>query len=572
MLVASHLCRTARRLARHAVKAALLIAALAALAPQAAAQWTPGTEYMASTLGAGSYFDAPTFDGTAVGSGAMSIEAWVNLGSGADAGIVQLQNAFGNSMSLYTVWDAGSSNHRLFYKNTNGPSAVDFEASTRITPGTWTHVVGSYDSDDAFVFVNGTSTTDGSWSGDFGDGNRLFTTNTWGRTTATGSTLDLVGQTSGLRVWRSSITPTTTNSVVNFDLSGAGATLRGNFQVGTNGDTTPLVGSPVGGSLTAQGASVGYTKNGTGTVTVTVDDFQQGPITIEDGTLALGNNGTAGWLSGNVTNSGTLSFNRSDARDFTGVISGTGAVTKLASSKLTLSGAKTYTGATNVSAGTLSLTGNIASAATVATGATFEGNGISTGSIAGAGSVAPGINGSTPDEGILTFSSLDPSANTSFDLEFTANDPTYSDATNSGNDLIRLTAATGFDAAMTSANVINIYLNVDSLTWGDEFRGGFFTDTRSNFISSLQDATVNYFLKDAGGATTYNGVNYNDVSSLDWILQTAPATATFAGGTVNGQVLQVVPEPSSFALAGFAIAGLAAAGYRRRKAAAKKAA
>ena len=36
--------------------------------------------------------------------------------------------------------------------------------------------------------------------------------------------------------------------------------------------------------------------------------------------------------------------------------------------------------------------------------------------------------------------------------------------------------------------------------------------------------------------------------------------------------LQVVPEPSSFALAGFAIAGLAAAGYRRRKAAAKKAA
>ena len=46
----------------------------------------------------------------------------------------------------------------------------------------------------------------------------------------------------------------------------------------------------------------------------------------------------------------------------------------------------------------------------------------------------------------------------------------------------------------------------------------------------------------------------------------------FTGGTVNGQVLQVVPEPSSFALAGFAIAGLAAAGYRRRKAAAKKAA
>ena len=110
MLVASHLCRTAR----HAVKAASLIVALAVFAPHAAAQWTPGSEYMASTLGTGSYFNAPTFDGTAVGSGAMSIEAWVNLGSGADAGIVQLENAFSNSMSLYTVWDAGSSNHRLF--------------------------------------------------------------------------------------------------------------------------------------------------------------------------------------------------------------------------------------------------------------------------------------------------------------------------------------------------------------------------------------------------------------------------------------------------------------------------
>ncbi|NDH94965.1 MAG: PEP-CTERM sorting domain-containing protein [Planctomycetia bacterium] len=86
-------------------------------------------------------------------------------------------------------------------------------------------------------------------------------------------------------------------------------------------------------------------------------------------------------------------------------------------------------------------------------------------------------------------------------------------------------------------------------------------------MAQVQDATFNYFLKDAGGAVTYNGVNYRNVTSSDWILTTVPATANFAGGSVNGQVLQVVPEPSSFVLAGFAIAGLAAAGYRRRKAA-----
>ena len=139
--------------------------------------------------------------------------------------------------------------------------------------------------------------------------------------------------------------------------------------------------------------------------------------------------------------------------------------------------------------------------------------------------------------------------------------------------MLRLSdGTTPFTNAMTSSSTVNIYLNVDSYTFGDEFRGGFFTDVASDFITSVQDATFAYFLKDANGSTTYNGVNYDDVSSLGWVLQTAPATANFAGGTVNGQVLQVVPEPSSFALAGFAIAGLAAAGYRRRKAAAKKAA
>ncbi|MDP5080464.1 MAG: PEP-CTERM sorting domain-containing protein, partial [Opitutales bacterium] len=157
------------------------------------------------------------------------------------------------------------------------------------------------------------------------------------------------------------------------------------------------------------------------------------------------------------------------------------------------------------------------------------------------------------------------------------------DATASVNDVLRLSdGTTPFTNALTSSSTVNIYLNVDSYTFGDEFRGGFFTDVASDFITSVQDATFTYFLKDANGSTTYNGVNYDDVSSLGWVLQTAPATANFAGGTVNGQVLQFVPEPSSFALA-LAIAGLAAAGYRRRrlpppqgcrrrKAAAKKAA
>jgi len=168
--------------------------------------------------------------------------------------------------------------------------------------------------------------------------------------------------------------------------------------------------------------------------------------------------------------------------------------------------------------------------------------------------------------GILAFASVDGSAGMSFDFEFTGADPDYTDATASVNDVLRLTdGTTPFTSALTSSNTVNIYLS----SLGDNFvaRGGFFTDLQGDFITQIQDATFNYYLQDATGSVTYNGANYRDVSSYDWTLTTVPATANFAGGSVNGQVLQVVPEPSSFVLAGFAIAGLAAAGYRRRKAA-----
>ena len=236
----------------------------------------------------------------------------------------------------------------------------------------------------------------------------------------------------------------------------------------------------------------------------------------------------------------------------------------------TLSVASNYTGDTNVNLGGLNIASTLTSDVILANGSTVSGSGASTGSISGDGMVAPGNS-----PGILEFASLDASAGTDFSFEFTAADPDYSDATASVNDVLRLSdGTTPFTTALTSSSTVNIYLNVDSYTFGDEFRGGFFTDIQSDFITSIQDATFAYYLKDAAGSVIYNGVNYRNVTGApgDWVLTTVPATANFAGGTVNGQVLQVVPEPSSFALLGFGVAGLAAAGYRRRKAAAAKAA
>ena len=304
------------------------------------------------------------------------------------------------------------------------------------------------------------------------------------------------------------------------------------------------------------------TQSGSGTTTLTGANTYSGATTISSGTLRIGNGSTSGSISSTsgVANDGTLIYDRSDNLSESYAITGSGAVTQAGSGTLTLSGANTYAGNTNVNAGGLNLSGSLTSDVIVASGATLSGTGSSTGALSGAGEVGPGNS-----PGILEFSTLDASAGTNFSFEFTGADPDYSDATASVNDVLRLSdGTTPFTNALTSSSTVNIFLNVDSYTFGDEFRGGFFTDVASDFITSVQDATFAYFLKDANGSTTYNGVNYDDVSSLGWVLQTAPATANFAGGTVNGQVLQFVPEPSSFALA-LAIAGLAAAGYRRRR-------
>ena len=66
--------------------------------------------------------------------------------------------------------------------------------------------------------------------------------------------------------------------------------------------------------------------------------------TTNAGTLNIGIGSTGGVLTGDVSNTGTLLFNRSDASAYSGIISGSGTVTKQGAGTLTLSGANTYSG------------------------------------------------------------------------------------------------------------------------------------------------------------------------------------------------------------------------------------
>jgi autotransporter-associated beta strand protein len=114
--------------------------------------------------------------------------------------------------------------------------------------------------------------------------------------------------------------------------------------------------------------SGGVLQNGVGTVALTAANTYTGGTTISAGTLQIGNGGTTGSIVGDVTDNGTLAFDRSDAITFGGTISGTGGVSQLGGNILTLTAVNTYSGTTSIdSTGTLRLssTGSIAASSDV---------------------------------------------------------------------------------------------------------------------------------------------------------------------------------------------------------------
>jgi len=105
--------------------------------------------------------------------------------------------------------------------------------------------------------------------------------------------------------------------------------------------------------------SGGLTKNGTGTLTLSVANSYTGTTTVNGGTLALGADQDLGAIAGAGAldlSSYTLATNATSDTTYSGVISGTGGLTKNGTGTLTLSNAgNTYTGTTIVNAGTLAL-------------------------------------------------------------------------------------------------------------------------------------------------------------------------------------------------------------------------
>lgn len=142
------------------------------------------------------------------------------------------------------------------------------------------------------------------------------------------------------------------------------------------------------GAITGTGT---VNQLGTGTTILTGANLYSGGTTISGGTLQLGDGGISGSIAGDVTNNGTLAFNRSDALSFSGAITGTGAVNQLGTGTTILTGANLYTGATTVSNGTLIVNGSVANSAIgVDPGGTLGGIGTLGNTTINGGTLSPG--------------------------------------------------------------------------------------------------------------------------------------------------------------------------------------
>ena len=300
--------------------------------------------------------------------------------------------------------------------------------------------------------------------------------------------------------------------------------------------------------------------------------------TLDQSTLNTVTSGTAATLTIGSSSSATTTFGSATLKN-RGVITGALAVTKTGAGTQVLGGANTYTGTTTVNEGTLAVDGSLASAGSVVVNANgLLGGSGSVGAITGAGTVGPGNS-----PGILTATSVNPTAGTDFKFEFTAINPTYTSATASGNDLVHLTASSSPFAGglFTSGNIISIYLSNASITadllaqTNTTFSGGFFVDGTYGLAAALNPASFAYYTTSAslgtGSAVDYNGTNYylmDGFATKVTLSDTIVTSAAFATGTVaTGTLLtfNAVPEPSTGALLAFGLGGLVVTRLLRRK-------
>lgn len=531
-----------------------------------------------------------------LGTGAQVIHANnLTIGSSARAtDIVQFQDAVNGTLTLRSANGTGRASVSIRQiANTSNSATLnlaghaadllmstvalfDFSSGAGGSPNTATFTFDSGTFDATTVIV-GRKTNGGSGAGTYTAILNLGGTNNLANTVTVGSNLFLATQSGsqGTVIGRVNIAGTQTAATI------ANATLASTSASGGIASGTLAIS---GGSTTITNGITLVDRSGTpGTANAT--------LSITGGSLSVGGNiatnGSGGTITSTVTlDGGSLNLNgfalgaasqlitslnlRSGTLSNVGGINNGAGLVKTSAGRLTLAGNNTFAGNTDVQAGEIFVTGSVAGNVQLAATTLLGGAGSVGGTLSGSGLVSPGNS-----PGILTAAQFDPSGGLDAAFEFTSLTPNYSSPTGSLNDVLRLTdAGAPFASGTFSAgNVIDVYFNIDSITSGQVYEGGFFTELAAQSLLTALDgkATFAYWGKTSGAGTrTFDGVAYVDLLTIPGVtgvtMQAAAVTKDFGGsiGNVSGSVTQfvIVPEPSTVIVAGI---GIVVAGWSLRK-------
>ena len=318
------------------------------------------------------FLSGGTFTQSATGvlttrNGTTSYGVIANSGSltGSNAGLIDVYNAAvwyrGNSNGTFTNSGTVSGGRQGVLMNQNAGARLTFNNTGTIYGGSQGVLIQYGGGNSSQIKLDNSGDISGGMGIRFEtNGNTLVNTGTI-RSTAgdSGTALSITGSNNTITLGENSqlvgdAVSTGSNNILTLTGSSVeDSSFTGFSTLTMQGNIWELTGNV---SLTSNSASATSVSSGTLVISGTLTNGSAGGAYIASGaTLQIGNNGTSGDVSGQISNDGTLAFKRSDVYIYSNVVTGNGNIEQRGTGTTILTADNTNTGGTVISTGRLQL-------------------------------------------------------------------------------------------------------------------------------------------------------------------------------------------------------------------------